>query len=77
MSKVLATQVCVCVSTHVCAHACVYMCVHCLHACACLYTCVTVYLEGISSSGVMVTHEAAGIVVAHCLGIAEGLQQWV
>ena len=58
-------------------HVCTCVCVHCLHACACLYSCVTVYLEEISSSGVTVTHEAAGIVVAHRLGIAEGLQQWV
>ena len=50
----------------------------CTWVCALFDTqCDCVSRENESSSEVIVTHKAAGIVVAHRLGIAEGLKQWV
>lgn len=69
MTEVLAIHVCVCVCMYgLCA--CVYTCVYgCALVCVCR--------DSKCSFEVIVTHKAAGIVVAHSLGIAESFKQWV
>ena len=46
-------------------------------ACVCVCVCVCVCRDSKCLFEVIITHKAAGIVVAHGLGIAESLKQWV